>query len=258
MSSAVSFSYGQLYRLVNGGLLLESQMFNTDRGITYLGIRFGRSQRKIKNIEGTLGATFSDPSTYQFESGFVEAYHLGITTMYGIDNTDAFLLFEGEYSIPFLQNNPFDSPQGYYMDNELEYAINFDYQQVHLRFMVGAYILPYLTWQAGFDWGINTTPDRISYASNDPTIGRDLAIQEELMDKLNGLNDFGPIFGFGINFPFVGENVGEDHIWHFFVDSNWKIGFSDIIRTQSNNYRLQERQNRTLMWQLGAGFRISI
>jgi hypothetical protein len=257
MSSTVSFSYGQLYRLVNGGLLLKNQMFESDNGITYLGVRFGKSQKEIGNLEGTLGTTLSDPSTYQFESGYVEAYHLGITALYGIKGTDAFLLFEGEYSIPFLNEDSFDNPQGYYEDSSLRYAINFDHQQVHLRLMMGGYLLPYLNIKGGFDWGINTTSDRISYVSNDPTIGRDLAIQDELSDKLIGLNDFGAVIGFGINIPF-GRTIKGDHIWHLFLDSNWRFGLSDVIRTQSNNYRLQERQNRTRMWQLGAGFRISI
>lgn len=248
------------------GLFSPNSMFEEEGGITYVGITFGRSHREISSLPGTLGLLFSPDSTYNFQSSYLPMYHLGITSMYGIQNTDAYLLFEAEYSMPYLPEDPFDQAQGKYEDYEirnddvvdsLQYALNFDYQQIHLRFGMGGFIKHYLSIQAGFDWAINTTPDRITYDSNDKTVpGRDLAIRDELQDKLKGKNDFGAFFGLGINIPLPMYDGYYD--WMIFFNANYKVGFSDVIRTQSNNFRLQERQNRAQALHVNAGFRIAI
>lgn len=241
----------------NGGICSGLAMFCNSGGTLYLGVYYGSSWRTISAIEGTLGASLSDPASYDFNEGPLRVDHLGITAIYGIEGTDAFIQFEGGYSAPFITEDPFDRAQGIYSDVEgLEYAINFPYQQVHLRTMVGAYLIPYISGKIGFDWGINTTPDRITYDSNDATIGRDLAIRDELRDKLIGKNDFGPLLGVGLNIP-VGF-FKDDFNWMIFFDGYYKIGLSDVIFTRSNNFRLQERQNRTQSFQINAGFRISI
>lgn len=230
-------------------------MFNNNgEGETFFGLTVGYSWHELGGIEATLGASISNPRTYNFSEGTLHRTHGGVSILYGADQTDFFFLFEAEYSSFNLPTDPYKRWHGHYVDNAgLEYAINFDYNQVNLRPMLGAFIFSFFNVKAGVNWGINSTPGEITYNSNDPLIGRDLAVRDGLIDKLEGLNDFGVIFGAGLGVP-----IWDDHgiVFMPFLDVNRYLGLSDVIRTRANNNYLQERINKTKFWQISLSLRL--
>jgi len=238
--------FALLFLLSNftGGLSAQLIAFHEDRDILteepFVGFNIGYSFYSISGFEGTLGASLSDAGTYNFTEGKIGAIDIGLTFMAPLDDPGyLFGQLDVDYIIPVLPDDQFARAHVLYDDtNDLSYAFNATYQRVHIRPTFGAFLTTFLSLRVGLDWGINTTPADLRYNSSDPTLGRDLAIQEELIDKLEGKNSLGLLVYPEIQIPFA------DYGTILSVGAAYSYGFTDVVSTRANNYRLQETNNR--------------
>lgn len=131
--------------------------------------------------------------------------------------------------------------------NNLNYNVDFNYDNIRLSFLAKAYPFAGFNIMVGPSLGYNLTPSGIFYTSNGESIyGPDLNTQQQLRNVLKGRPDFGIIAGIGYEFYFG-----------LSVEASYTFGMSDVIETQINGYRFIENSNKAHSVQLTVGWAIS-
>lgn len=128
---------------------------------------------------------------------------------------------------------------------DLNYDINFNYSFLNISPILKFYTVHGLNVAAGVQLGIITNRSALTYTSNQPSLGPDLQIQQNLRQVLKGNNNVAVVLGVGYDTPF-GLNV----------NARWVYGVSDAVETLANGFYFIENKNSFDSFQITVGYHI--
>jgi len=137
---------------------------------------------------------------------------------------------------------------------DFHYKMEFKYQYINLAGLFKCYPVNYgqgmsgLSLGAGYQVGLNITPDNIVYTSGgsgrQAAFGSDLEQQQQLRNVLKGKTSAGLIGSIAFELP----------SFPLLFDARYFHGLSDVVETEPNSYNFIENKNTNHYYQVTLGF----
>lgn len=203
----------------------------------FWGFKGGATYARLDAIRTTLISPIYPVETYST----TDDYRLGATGAFFIDyrhDPDAFIAGRIELGYA-MQGGSF-----LYQDvNGLSYEMNFNYDFFTIAPLVKVNIPPGWPYVlAGIQFGVNLTPETITYTSNDEdTI--DLQVQQSLREVLKGRGNTALTAGVGFEITRSG----------LYLEARYTHGLTDVVETQANGFLFIENKNINSYYQLTVG-----
>lgn len=203
--------------------------------ITY-GLKFGALQSTINNLPETIKGrdnTFNNSVTesngaYGLEGGFFINMKLYDTRV--AIQPEVLFRQSGE-------NITYKDAVG----KEFELGLNYSYLQIGALYKV----YPYEGLNLGFGafYGINLSPNNITYTSNDSGGIFDVSTRQFYQDGLDGTDDFALAFAIGYE---LDESI------HF--DLRYYLGVKDVVKSNASSFQFIENQNKSSVISFSLGY----
>jgi len=217
--------------------LVLSQRFYEEEGF-FWGLKAGANYASIDGIGSTLISPIYPADTYT------------TNTTHQVGGTAA-LFFD--YRFPYsrmgtrveLSYSMLGGGFSYSDVEGLEYDLRFDYE--YFNFTPALKLNFPADWSyliAGAQFGVNLSPEKIFYDSNDETPNLDLQVQQSLREVLKGQSNFGLLFG-------IGGELFENRLS---IEARYLLGIKDVIETQANSFFFEEFSNRITAIEVSVGW----
>ena len=202
----------------------------------FYGFKGGATYNSISGISETLIPAIFPKETYSTTNARTVGFIGGLFFYHRFRNSRIAIQPE----ILFAQEGAkFD-----YTDiNDLNYAIDFNYQYLKLATYFKVHSYAGMTFSIGPQIGLNIGEGNLNYTSNMPDLGPDLIITQSLREVLKGSTNFAVSVGGGYDFPFG-----------LSIEARYNLGLKDVLQTQANGYDFIETDNKTNGFQLTIGW----
>jgi hypothetical protein len=206
-----------------------------ETNITY-GLKFGGLSSKISNLPESIkgrnnsldNSTLRSQGIYGMEGGFFLNCKL-YDTRVAIQPEILFRQSGGKVS--------------YEDSEEKEYELGFHYSYLQIGALYKVY--PYEGLNLGFGafYGINLSPNNISYSSNESDGLNDVSNRQFYQDGLEGSDDFAVCFALGYELK---QSI------HF--DLRYYLGVKDVVKSNASSFQFIENQNKSSVLSFSIGY----
>jgi len=216
--------------------LANASLYGQYENNTTYGMKLGPLYSQISNLPEMIkgrnnsldNSTLENKGTYGLEGGFFLNYKL----------PDTRVALQPE--ILFRQSGDkisYSDPTG----KKYELKLNYSYLEIGALYKV--YPFEGLNIGLGAFYGINLSPNNISYSSNEANGMYDVATRQFYVDGLEGKGDFSLCFGLGYE---LHQSI------HF--DLRYYYGISDVIKTNPSSFQFIENQNKSSVFCFSVGY----
>ncbi len=220
------------------GLLSSETYAQLEETEFYYGFHAGATYSRLSDIQTTLIRPIFPAETFKTKSIRTVGFTAGTSVFYRFKKSKFAIQPEIHYADL--------GGRFYYEDVEdFNYSIDFNYNYLSILPKIKYYLAAGIHLSVAPELNLIINKSRLTYVSNQPTLGPDLQIQQSLRQVLKGNSIASLSAGIGYDMP-MGLNL------HF----SYILGITDSMETLANGFYFIENVNRLSAYKLTIGYHI--